>query len=331
METVGDGVLTGLPHSLFSNGLFLNDFGFQRGSSYGGDFSGGGIGAQSAWVHNPGHRGGVPYSDRAVASRFGGRFRPAGAGFAGVSRGGWRTPGGARSVSQRTIGDGFAGRSGEGPWRSAESGRSFGNSYGNSFGDSFAGSRSSANRGFMSSAYGGVVTVRVNAASVGVATLRVDPASEDTVRGNMGRGRLRPRDRAGPDLAPPDTPRAQCRFVDRRITPAEGMAAATTVIACFPNAAGDLREIPGSRHPLHIFRTPVHHSDSRRREHHRNTFRRRMFRNLTLPADTLPMAVGQAGAVPKGTGQAAIPTSIKRQTADLPATESIDVVCLQVQ
>lgn len=155
METVGDGVLTGLPHSLFSNGLFLNDFGFQRGSSYGGDFSGGGIGAQSAWVHNPGHRGGVPYSDRAVASRFGGRFRPAGAGFAGVSRGGWRTPGGARSVSPGTFGDGFAGRSGEGPWRSAESGRSFGNSYGNSFGDSFAGSRSSANRGFMSSAYGG--------------------------------------------------------------------------------------------------------------------------------------------------------------------------------
>ena len=79
--------LSWLTHSMFLNGLFFNIFGALFGShggyGYGGGYGGyGGYGAHSAWVHDPGHRMGVPYSNRAVATRFGGAFRSTGGAFA---------------------------------------------------------------------------------------------------------------------------------------------------------------------------------------------------------------------------------------------------------
>lgn len=56
--------LNWLAHALFLNNLFFGHFGF-------GGF-GGGIGARSAWAHNPAHRLGVAYPNRMVASRFAG-------------------------------------------------------------------------------------------------------------------------------------------------------------------------------------------------------------------------------------------------------------------
>jgi len=56
--------LSWLTHALFLNNLFFGHFGF------GGLGGGGGFGAQSAWVHNPGHRLGVAYPNHMVASRF---------------------------------------------------------------------------------------------------------------------------------------------------------------------------------------------------------------------------------------------------------------------
>jgi hypothetical protein len=61
----------------WSGGIFLNESFFHR---YGfNHFHENGLG-NSAWAHDPAHRGGVPYANRAVASRF--------AGQAGANRGG---------------------------------------------------------------------------------------------------------------------------------------------------------------------------------------------------------------------------------------------------
>jgi hypothetical protein len=60
--------LNWLAHGLFLNNLFLGHFGF--GGLGGGGPVGGGLGARTVWAHNPGHRLGVPYSNRMVASRF---------------------------------------------------------------------------------------------------------------------------------------------------------------------------------------------------------------------------------------------------------------------
>ncbi|MGA3185629.1 MAG: DUF3300 domain-containing protein [Bryobacteraceae bacterium] len=54
--------LNWLLHGLFLNNLFFGHFGF----------GGGGLGAHSLWAHNPGHRLGVAYPNRMVASRFAG-------------------------------------------------------------------------------------------------------------------------------------------------------------------------------------------------------------------------------------------------------------------
>jgi len=129
--------LNWLTHSVLLNGLFFNLFGFHGGNSYGVNSYAGGYGAPSVWVHDPGHRGGVPYSNREVAGRFGGGYRTrnvaftsrggfAGSAFGGGhydgggSRGnlggGWRTPGSDRIGGQQA-------------WRTPSSARSFGNSY----------------------------------------------------------------------------------------------------------------------------------------------------------------------------------------------------------
>ncbi len=111
-----------LTHGLFLNGLFFNHFGFHGYGGYA--FHGGyGYASRAAWVHNPGHRLGVPYSGHYANSRFGGA---ANRGYA------------ARSYN--------AGRSTSG-WHSANAGRSFesGRSYNaarsSEAGRSYAGSR----------------------------------------------------------------------------------------------------------------------------------------------------------------------------------------------
>jgi len=70
--------LSWLTHGLFLNNLFFAHFGFHGFGGYGGGGYGGfygrgyGYAARSVWVHNPGHRLGVPYGNRYAASRFGG-------------------------------------------------------------------------------------------------------------------------------------------------------------------------------------------------------------------------------------------------------------------
>jgi hypothetical protein len=162
-------VLNWLTHSLFLNGLFFNLFGFHGGAGYGGGyggFGGGGYAARSVWVHDPGHRLGVPYPNRVLASRFGGGFHTANAGFA--SRGGFgahETFGSHEAfashgfatqglmASRGSVGNGwhsasegrsFEGRAPEGRAFAGE-GRSFAGSSARSFGNSFGGSTS---RGF---------------------------------------------------------------------------------------------------------------------------------------------------------------------------------------
>jgi hypothetical protein len=56
-------------NGLFVNVGFFNRYGFRGG--FGGGFRERGFGGRTAWAHDPGHRMGVPYSNRAVASRFG--------------------------------------------------------------------------------------------------------------------------------------------------------------------------------------------------------------------------------------------------------------------
>jgi hypothetical protein len=145
--------LNWLTHSVLLNGSFLSMFGFHSGDSYGGGYSygGGGYRAPSVWVHDPGHRGGVPYSNSEVASRFGGGYRTrnvsftprsnfggsyAGGRYDGGARGnlggGWRTPAGDRIGGQQA-------------WRGPSNSRSFGNSYASNFG--------SGNRGYSSPGY----------------------------------------------------------------------------------------------------------------------------------------------------------------------------------
>ncbi len=92
---------------LFVNTAFFNRYGF-RGGFYGG--MRGGFAGRALWAHDPGHRMGVPYPNRAVAGRFNsnrfiganrGQFngsRPNGAQLGSGSRGnagGWQRFGGA--------------------------------------------------------------------------------------------------------------------------------------------------------------------------------------------------------------------------------------------
>jgi hypothetical protein len=56
-------------NGLFVNAGFFNRYGFRDG--FGGrGFGGGGFGGRGVWVHDPGHRIGVPYSNQALANRF---------------------------------------------------------------------------------------------------------------------------------------------------------------------------------------------------------------------------------------------------------------------
>jgi hypothetical protein len=81
--------LSWLSHGLFLNGLFFSHFGFHGYSGYG--FHGSsGYATRAAWVHNPGHRLGVPYGNRYAGARYGGGSGSRGygtgrAGYAGSS------------------------------------------------------------------------------------------------------------------------------------------------------------------------------------------------------------------------------------------------------
>lgn len=79
--------LSWLTHGLFLNTLFFTHFGFHGwgGGSY---FAERGYAAHVAWAHDPAHRLGVAYPDRAVAARFGGGFGGRG-GSGGNYRGGY--------------------------------------------------------------------------------------------------------------------------------------------------------------------------------------------------------------------------------------------------
>ncbi len=106
------GAFSGLG-GLFVNAGFFNRYGFRAG------LGAGGFGGRSAWAHDPGHRMGVAYSNRAVASRFGGASR-AGAGFAQANRGsvgngggngGFRGFNGGNAGASRAATNGYSGAS----------------------------------------------------------------------------------------------------------------------------------------------------------------------------------------------------------------------------
>ncbi len=108
--------LSWLAHALFFNPLFFSHFGFH---GYGGGF-GGGIGyhggmvaGHPVWAHDPGHRMGVPYANREVASRFGGRV--GGAAVSAAAGRNFARPQGAGGQAQRS-------QAGGGAWRSVGGG-----------------------------------------------------------------------------------------------------------------------------------------------------------------------------------------------------------------
>ncbi|MGJ5819835.1 DUF3300 domain-containing protein [Paludibaculum fermentans] len=103
---------------LYLNFSFFNHYGY-RGYDYGGyrGYYGRGYSGRAAWAHNPGHRWGVAYPNRNVASRF------SGGGYAGGgrnSRGPWS---GSRYDSPRNNGSSFNRNGGSnGGWRSSGDG-----------------------------------------------------------------------------------------------------------------------------------------------------------------------------------------------------------------
>jgi len=84
--------LSWLSHGLFLNGLFFSHFGFHGYSGYG-FHPGGSYVTRAPWVHDPGHRLGVPYGNRYASARYSdrsyntGRSAYAGAGSAYRSSG----------------------------------------------------------------------------------------------------------------------------------------------------------------------------------------------------------------------------------------------------
>ena len=129
--------------SLFLNTSFFSHYGF-RGGDYGrrGGYSGRGFGGRVAWTHNPGHRMGIPYPNRSVASRFNssrfgssrrGGDRMNGGQFAGGARSGSSQRNGGRIDSGRAgnsrlnrsgagVGDSGARSGASGQWRSFSNG-----------------------------------------------------------------------------------------------------------------------------------------------------------------------------------------------------------------
>jgi len=77
--------LSWLSHGLFLNGLFFSHFGFHGYSGYG-FHPGGSYVTRAPWVHDPGHRLGVPYGNRSAGGRYAGRSYNTGrSAYAGTS------------------------------------------------------------------------------------------------------------------------------------------------------------------------------------------------------------------------------------------------------
>jgi Protein of unknown function (DUF3300) len=77
--------LSWLSHGLFLNGLFFSHFGFHGYSGYG-FHSGGSYVTRAPWVHDPGHRLGVPYGNHFASARYSGRsFNTGRSAYAGSS------------------------------------------------------------------------------------------------------------------------------------------------------------------------------------------------------------------------------------------------------
>jgi hypothetical protein len=134
---------------IFLRAGFFNHFGFGGGWGYGHGWGGRG----GVWAHDPAHRMGVPYSNRTLASRYGGTSAGVGrvsagrvaqnlarGGSAGVARGGAGGAGWQR----------FGSSAGGGQYR----GSSGGNSYQGYRSSSGYGSGYGAARGYSSNAYG---------------------------------------------------------------------------------------------------------------------------------------------------------------------------------
>jgi hypothetical protein len=121
--------LSWFSHALFLNPLFFAHFGFHGvGGGYGGGYGyhGAMVAGHPAWAHDPAHRMGVPYANREVAGRFGGRV--GGAGVSTAARG-FAQSAGARSEVARAeaprseVGRSEVGRSeAGGAWRGVGSG-----------------------------------------------------------------------------------------------------------------------------------------------------------------------------------------------------------------
>jgi len=96
-------------HSLFWIPQFFAHFftGWWGGHGYGYGFGGGALAGRQFWMHDPIHRMGVPYANRAVATRFGGRFAVGGhvEGARAQAGGTFRAGGAERSYgSERSFG-----------------------------------------------------------------------------------------------------------------------------------------------------------------------------------------------------------------------------------
>lgn len=99
---------------LFLNTGFFHRYGFRGGYArgFGGGFGDRGFGGRVGWAHNPGHRMGVPYPNRALASRFNSNRFSSGLSGGGRMNGGQFT-GGARANAGQWNGRRFdSGRSG---------------------------------------------------------------------------------------------------------------------------------------------------------------------------------------------------------------------------
>ena len=133
--------------NILLNGFFFHHFGF-GGFGYGG-------GAWGLWAHNPAHRLGVPYSNRTLASRFGGassygRSGLSGNASAGFNRGtgeSWQHFG---QSSARPAGGGESNRFGSSAYRDGTGYNSYRpNSYhGGTYRGNYAGSYGSASRSY---------------------------------------------------------------------------------------------------------------------------------------------------------------------------------------
>lgn len=161
--------LSWLTHGLFLNGLFFSHFGFHGYSGYG-FHPGGSYVTRAPWVHDPGHRLGVPYGNHFAGARYAGRSYNtgrsayAGSNYHSGSEGGSRQMEAYRGLTARgaTTNTARGGASGFQSRYAAPAGNSYrgGNNYraGGSYRSGFEGSggraesaRSSAN--FSSSHY----------------------------------------------------------------------------------------------------------------------------------------------------------------------------------